>query len=206
MIGDFTGNDKAKFPFSLAMKPDQNIYSPECAPENFVLSDPDHLPLSKVNQLYYHWLTRQNKGLPPFIILNPNPIHRRKMKKTSKAKNKGKKKADWVDVTSDDEDGLFDDVDDVEDVEIAKVKIGPPKRMGKRNDQPNAIAGSSKLPSMDNPPNDHPPNETKTRKRKADQDLGGQQDKRAKTDGSTTKRKLDEPAESPVSPKKSKSS
>ena len=42
-IGEFIGSKTVRFPFVLATKEDQMIYSPECVPEGFSLSDPDHL-------------------------------------------------------------------------------------------------------------------------------------------------------------------
>jgi hypothetical protein len=194
----------------LSKQPDQNIYATECVPEGFVLSDPDHLTSSQINSLYNHWLDRQNQGLEPFIIRNPNPSHRRKVKKVPKAKGKGKEKASWVDVKTDDED-VGSELDDA--VISPATKIGPPTKKTKRKDYPNAIAGSSKLPptsplppvnkaSKKDLPTEHPTK--KTKKRKADDDLGGRPEKLANTKGFKSKRQMDEPAESPVATKKAK--
>jgi hypothetical protein len=65
------------------------------------LSDPDHLNAFKINELYSHWLKRQSKGLSPFIVLNSIPQHGVAPKKSGNGK--GKKKAEWVDVGTDDE-------------------------------------------------------------------------------------------------------
>ena len=103
--GEFTGNARTAFPYLLASKPDQTIFLPECVPDGFTLSDPDHLPASKIETLYLHWIGRQHKGQPPFIVLNASPNHvvlARKGLKSAKAK--GKQKIDYVDVNSDDED------------------------------------------------------------------------------------------------------
>ena len=59
MTGEFTGNSRAAFPYSLASKEDQTIFSPECVPEGFTLSDPDHLSGVKIVALYSHWWRRQ---------------------------------------------------------------------------------------------------------------------------------------------------
>ena len=102
MAGKFTGSKTSSFPFGLAAKEDQNIISPESVPENFTLSDPDHLDIPQINTLYNHWLDRQRKGLPPFVVINPSPLHAHLVKKSSTVKQ-GKKKKTYVPVRSDDE-------------------------------------------------------------------------------------------------------
>ena len=81
MSGKFTGSKTSSFPFGLAAKEDQNIISPNLVPENFTLSDPDHLDIPQINSLYKHWLDRQRKGLPPFVVINPSPLHAHLIKK-----------------------------------------------------------------------------------------------------------------------------
>ena len=100
--GEFTGNRRAAFPYILASKDDQTIFSPDCVPKDFQLSDPDHLTTSKIDALYIHLAQRQRKGLSPFIVLNASPLHRTAVKKSSKAK--GKEKVKYVDVHTEDED------------------------------------------------------------------------------------------------------
>jgi len=100
--GEFTDNQNAAFPYILASKEDQTIFSPECVPEGFVLSDPDHLQAFHVRALYLHWLQRQRQKLPAFIILNCSPQHQKSEKKSAKAK--GKRKMEYVEVNSDDEE------------------------------------------------------------------------------------------------------
>ena len=41
--GDFTGSSRSSFPYSLAAKDDQIIFFPDCVPEGFRLSNPDHV-------------------------------------------------------------------------------------------------------------------------------------------------------------------
>jgi hypothetical protein len=133
--GEFIGSKTAGFPFVLAAKDDQTIYSPECVPEGFSLSDPDHLLASNIIALYRHWLGRQKKGLAPFIVLNPSPLHGLMIKKSEKAK--GKKKADYLDVSDDpvdkgdDEEDEEEEEDDDEDEDedeppAPSLKFGPP--------------------------------------------------------------------------------
>jgi hypothetical protein len=100
--GEFTDNQNAAFPYILASKEDQTIFAPDCVPEGFVLSDPDHLQAVHVRALYLHWLKRQEKKLPAFIILNCSPQHQ-KSERTS-AKAKGKRKMEYLEVNSDDEE------------------------------------------------------------------------------------------------------
>ena len=90
--GDFIGSKTAGFLFVLAAKEDQMIYSPECVPEGFSLSDPDHLPGLGIISLYQHWLEHQKKGLALFIVLNPSPLHGPMFKKSDKAQGKRKEK------------------------------------------------------------------------------------------------------------------
>ena len=116
--GDFTGNPRAGFPYILAAKEDQNIYSSDSVPEGFVLSDPDHLTGFKIDSLYAHWMGRQRKGLEPFVVLNANPQHG---KSTKSLKAKGKSKAEWVNVDSDDDNDDDDDDDDDDDKDDDKV-------------------------------------------------------------------------------------
>ena len=159
MEGNFTGSKTSSFPFGLVAKEDQNIISPESVPENFMLSDPDHLDIPQINLLYDHWLDRQRKGLPPFVVINPSPLHAHLVKKSSTVKQ-GKKKKIYVPVRSDDEsvkdsdDGNSDAADFGKNGECAEdeqddedddrqpedgeentkvVKQGPPK---KRNAKP----------------------------------------------------------------------
>jgi hypothetical protein len=115
ITGDFTGSSIASFPYSLASKEGQTIYSPECVPDNFILSDPDHITTFHIEALYHHWLGRQKKRLPPFIILNASPQHRSFKKLSEKAK--GKRKIDYVDVGDDDEDEDGDKKEDKEEEE-----------------------------------------------------------------------------------------
>jgi hypothetical protein len=153
ITGEFTGNSGAAFPFSLAAKDDQIIYSPDCVPEGFRLSDPDHLKGHKIISLYNHWLERQKKGLSPFIILKGNPHHGESGRKARRADKKGKKKMEWVDVHDDEmevgeeeQDAVYSDVD--EDMPL-DLKIGPP--MGKKKtiadstEDPSQVAGPSTL-------------------------------------------------------------
>jgi hypothetical protein len=116
MIGDFTRNPRASFPYILASKDGQKIVSPDSLPKGFALSDPDHLKASAVDVLYTHWQRRQAKGIAPLIFLESSPHHGDAMKKSEKAR--GKKKAEYVHVTDDeDEDGDEDDaVDGDEDI------------------------------------------------------------------------------------------
>jgi hypothetical protein len=55
-----------------------------------------------VLSLYTHWLGRQRRKLPAFIVLNAGPHHRPAERKSEKAK--GKRKVDWVEVGSDEEE------------------------------------------------------------------------------------------------------
>jgi hypothetical protein len=100
MIGDFTGSKTSAFPFGLAAKDGQVIYSPDSAPKGFCLNDPDHYTAFKIDALYTHWMERQRKGLQPFVVLNASPHHGMSVKKSKKGK--GKAKADYVEVNSDD--------------------------------------------------------------------------------------------------------
>ena len=110
--GDFIGSKTAGFPFVLAAKEDQTIYSPECVPEGFSLSYLDHLPGSGIISLYQHWLEHQKKRQAPFIVLNLSPLHGPMFKKSDKAK--GKKKVDYMEVSKDPDENE-DEEDDQED-------------------------------------------------------------------------------------------
>ena len=105
--GAFTSNSHAAFPYALASKADQTIFSEDSVPENFILSDPDHLNGFQINDLYSHWLKRQQKKLSPFVILNASPQHKTSIRKSSKAM--GKRKMEYVEVDSNDEDVLSDE-------------------------------------------------------------------------------------------------
>jgi hypothetical protein len=94
--------------YGLASEEGQNIFLTDSVPEGFTLSDPDHINADKINKLYNHWLSRQNEGLPPFVVLNSSPNHASdEMKSKKSEKAKGKQKAKYVDVNSD-EDGDVD--------------------------------------------------------------------------------------------------
>jgi hypothetical protein len=169
-IGDFTGNSRAGFPYLIASKRGQKIFSPDSVPKGFILSDPDHLKAYKINELYNHWLTRQSKGLSPFIVLNSIPHHGVAPKKSGDGK--GKKKAEWVDVGTDDDDegskssgddeknqNPFETEVDSDEGQISPdAKFGPPRTVAKKttssatqkNETPAKVAGPSKLPSLDN--------------------------------------------------------
>jgi len=100
--GQFTDTKNAAFPYSLASKENQTIFDEDCVPEDFVLSDPDHLNASQILSLYTHWHLRQRQKLSPFVVLKAGPLHRAAEVKSDKAK--GKRKVQWVEVGSDDED------------------------------------------------------------------------------------------------------
>ena len=145
------------FPYILAAKDDQTIYSPDCVPEGFTLSDPDHLTGSNIIALYHHWLERQNRWLSPFIVLNAHPNHVVILKNSQKSqKDKGKQKMEYVDDTEEDkeaeeeeEEGEEDEKEEEEEDEKAEedkeaeedeedkemplaVKFGPPKGKEKK--------------------------------------------------------------------------
>jgi len=147
----------------LASKPQQQIYSPLCVPDGFTLSDPDHLKTSQIDTLYRHLLKRQSKGNTCFKILKSIPHHGVARKLSEKAK--GKKKAGYVEVNSDDDEvkSLEDEQPTEEEDENRKengegdvtplVKIGPPGRKGPKSSPdanieqtPPQVAGSSKTP------------------------------------------------------------
>jgi hypothetical protein len=161
--GQFTGNKRSAFPFTLASQTGQTIFSIDSVPENFILSDPDHLNIFQINALYGHWHTRQNKKLQPFIVLNASPNHVVAAKTSEKAK--GKQKMPYVDVSDSDgemevngmaggdegEDAVVDD--DFQDMPLGS-KIGPPIGSWKvtppsthRDKHPALVAGPSKLGS-----------------------------------------------------------
>jgi hypothetical protein len=146
MTGDFTGNSRAAFPYILAAKHDQHIFSPECTPEGFTLSDPDHLNGGQIVNLYKHWVARQKKGLAPFIILNAGPNHAVKQEKS--VRSKGKKKMEWVDVDSSEEDEeQRNREDNLGDEQMLPLKIGPPRKksavMPAPTQEPSQVAGPS---------------------------------------------------------------
>lgn len=159
IVGKFTGNKRSAFPFSLASQTGQKIFSTDCVPENFVLSDPDHLTGFQISNLYHHWLKRQKKKLAPFIVLNASPNHIVVAKKSEKAK--GKQKMDYVPVDSDtveeneDESKQLEDGDASEDGFIpVGSKFGPPISSKKivpsttqQDELPSQVAGPSKLGS-----------------------------------------------------------
>jgi hypothetical protein len=115
--------------------------------------------------LYRHWLGRQRRGLAPFIVLNPSPLHGPIVKKSDKGK--GKKPQRYEDVSDDpvdddgeEEDGEDGNDDDVEDDdgddddgvghvekadELNAPKIGPPTRKEKTKHAIQAAAGPSSL-------------------------------------------------------------
>ena len=133
----------------MASKDDQIIYSPDCVPEGFKLSDPDHLNGFKIGALYMHWLQRQKKGLSPFIVLKGHPHHGESGRKARRADKKGKKKADWVDVHDDEMEVDEEFQSDGEEEMPQGLKVGPP--MGKKKtipdstEDPSQVAGPSTL-------------------------------------------------------------
>ena len=192
ITGDFTGNSRAAFPYLLAAKPDQKIFSPDSVPKDFTLSDPDHLNAFKIEALYHHLLDRQKKGLSPFVVLNPGPLHGAFGKKAQKSgKAKGKQKILYVEVGSEDGeedeekvDGEKDDTPDEEleqedvdkneeeeeegddDEEIRSVvNYGPPNRRGNPSTPPlSQVAGPSRLPSAKHSPKKKNPKNRKAAK------------------------------------------
>lgn len=131
-IGDFTENSRSAFPFGLASKNDQVIYSLDSAPKGFCLSDPDHYSAFKIDSLYTHWLGRQNNGLQPFVIVNSSPQHEKLLKKSKSRKGKGKAKVDYVDVNDDDEEE--EENDEEREVEGGKKSKGRKVREQENDD------------------------------------------------------------------------
>ena len=97
-------------------------------PAGFSLSDPDHLPASEIDSLYRHWQHRQLKKLPPFVVLNASPLHGSSVKKSDKGK--GKKKIEYMDVSTNDEQQEEEQDGSDRDEEAngfpLAAKIGPP--------------------------------------------------------------------------------
>jgi hypothetical protein len=77
------------------VKDSQTIFSTDCIPEEFTLSDPDYLTGSKITALYSHWWKQQKKRLAPFIVLNASLNHGISRKKTA-GNLKGKWKIEYV--------------------------------------------------------------------------------------------------------------
>jgi hypothetical protein len=127
VVGKFTGYKKAAFPYLLAAKDGQNVYSPECVPANFSLGDPDHLTGFKISSLYNHWLSRQQKKLQPFIVLNAGPLHHTLVSKTEKPKGK-KRKLEYVPVSSNEpsDEGEKEEGSDNARNDVPPLKFGPP--------------------------------------------------------------------------------
>jgi hypothetical protein len=171
LIGDFTGSPRSAFPYTLASKDGQEIYSPDSVPQEFCLSDPDHYSAFKIDSLYKHWLERQKKGLQPFVIVNPSPRHEKKVKRSHKGKAKAK--ADWVDVNSEGEQDEIeqeqeeekeeeeqqepddDDFSDVNEEQSSATKYAPPlgpkigPPIGRKKQFPvSPVAGPSTLPPV----------------------------------------------------------
>ena len=130
--------------------------------------DPEHIPAPKIDSLYNHLLGRQRKKLPPFVILNPGPLHEKAATKSEKSK--GKMKQAYVEVSTDgeedkegdekdndgdkeDDEGYEEDDDDVDregDVVKPPGKMGPPVGIRKNKPQSegrNGFGGPSKLPT-----------------------------------------------------------
>jgi hypothetical protein len=101
----------------------QNVYSPECVPPSFSLGDLDHLTGFKISSLYNHWLSRQQKKLQPFIVLNAGPLHHTLVAKTEKPKGK-KTKLEYVPFSSD--EGENEDESDDGRKDVPPLKFGPP--------------------------------------------------------------------------------
>ena len=131
MTGKFTGNSKAPFPYTLASKEDQDIYSPDSVPEGFRLIDPDHLPSTNINSLYNHWLQRQKKGLCPFVVLKAGPHH---VAMEKPVKSKGKAKMEYLDASDDSDAQEEEDKgnDEEEEEDLEPPKFGPPSRKRKK--------------------------------------------------------------------------
>ena len=93
-----------------------------------------------------HWEAQQKKGLTPFIILNAGPNHAVKQEKS--VKSKGKKKIEWVDVDSSEEDDEERNREEnFGNEQVLPVKIGPPRKkstmMPAPTQDPSQIAGPS---------------------------------------------------------------
>jgi hypothetical protein len=148
--GQFTDQKSAAFPFILAAKDDQEIYDPVCVPDDFVLSDPDHLTVNQISSLYRHWEARQDRNLPPFVVLKPGPNHQAAPRKSRKGKGK-ERQIDYEHVSTDDENAKSlregerqwrEEQDDEEDISRRVKFPGPKGRTDGRN-----VAGPSKHPS-----------------------------------------------------------
>jgi len=118
------------------------------------LTDPDHLKAADVDALYKHWLRRQTKKLPPFIVLNANPQHPAVPQKKA-PKDKGKKTMDYVEDSSDDEDrqpsGDDEDGENPEEEVTSPVRrFGPPRGPFRKTKETAAqVAGTSKATSVE---------------------------------------------------------
>lgn len=144
-IGKFTDQKSAAFPYMLASKPQQRIFDKNCVPHDFVLGDPDHITDLKIRELYNHWLDRQQKQLPAFVVLRPGPLHQAARPKS--AKSKGKRKLEYLDVNTDDEEVKSPVEEDslVEEEGHSEPVAGPSQvRFGPPTTKPHNVAGPSK--------------------------------------------------------------
>jgi hypothetical protein len=201
--GQFTDQKSAAFPFILAAKEDQDIYDPVCVPDDFVLSDPDHLTVNQISTLYRHWEARQNRNLPPFVVLKPGPNHQAAPPKSRKAKGK-QRQIDYQHVSTDEEE--VQQEEDVEDISSRVNFAGPKSRRDERN-----IAGPSKRRPLDEGQNldlqpedapiekSRPTARPKSNKRKAEEDPEPRPPKSLKT-GPPMKsgRKAEDPVAKPA--------
>ena len=73
------------------MKDDQKIYSPDCVPEGFSLSDPEHLTGFKISNLYHHWLYVKKENAALLLLWTQDLIHQIFVRKSEKLKGKKKK-------------------------------------------------------------------------------------------------------------------
>jgi hypothetical protein len=80
--------------------------------------------------LYNHWLRRQQKKLPPFVVLNAGPLHHGLVGKSEKGK--GKRKFEYHEVSSDEHSDTNtkkrrgEVESDNEGNDIRPLKFGPP--------------------------------------------------------------------------------
>lgn len=169
--GKFTGYSRAAFPYILASKDDQMIYSTDCVPNDFRLSDPDHLKSCSIDALYSHWLGRQRKGLSPFIVLGAGPLHSVPEKMSKKAKGKQKVRYQSVHTSDDsgvensdgrglDTEGGGSGSETEEGPEVKKPpapKIGPPKRKAFHREPTSQEAGPSNPTPIKDRSNKKPP-------------------------------------------------
>ena len=103
-----TNNPRASVPWGQITENPEDYLDMSCIPSNVIIKDPSHLQKEAINLLYSHWryLANRKKRIVAFVGYKPGDFYDTLSKKDKAGSKSYKTAPGWVDVSSEEEEGL----------------------------------------------------------------------------------------------------